>query len=96
MKSSGTDWNPSFSSTILSLKSISAFFSREVGVWREIRNQYIAVINMVLTIGGTFAFVFKAVEYSLPVPNPAAQTLLGILACLVVAVAELYFLLRDL
>ncbi|XP_003737613.2 transmembrane protein 199 [Galendromus occidentalis] len=68
----------------------------ERAIWREIRNQYIAVINMVLTIGGTFVFVYKAVEYSLPAPNPAAQTLLGIFACLVVATAELYFLLRDL
>lgn len=65
-------------------------------MWKEIRNQYIAVVNMVLTIAGTFVFVYKAVEYSLPTPNEAAQALLAILACLVVAVAELYFLLRDL
>lgn len=73
-----------------------SFPRRERTIWKEIRGQSIAVVNMVLTIGGTFVFVYKAVEYSLPAPNPAAQTLLGILACLVVAVAELYFLLRDL
>ncbi|OQR70030.1 transmembrane protein-like [Tropilaelaps mercedesae] len=71
-------------------------YGNNLAVWRQLRNQYIAVVNTVLTIGGTFAFFYKAVEYSLPERNVAAQVLAAILACLVVAVAELYFLLRSL
>lgn len=41
--------------------------------WKQLRRQYIAVVNTVVTIGGVFAFFYKAVEYSLPEPNVAAQ-----------------------
>ncbi|XP_022643345.1 uncharacterized protein LOC111242792 [Varroa destructor] len=63
--------------------------------WRQLRRQYIAMINTLVTIGGTFVFFYKAVEYSLPEPNIPAQVLVAILASLVVAVSELYFLLRS-
>ncbi|XP_055950751.1 transmembrane protein 199-like [Argiope bruennichi] len=60
-----------------------------------VSSQVIAVINFVLTVGGTFCFVYKAVEYALPHQNIPAQVLVAILASIVVAVADIYFLLQT-
>ncbi|XP_029840996.2 transmembrane protein 199 [Ixodes scapularis] len=61
---------------------------------REVKKQSLAVVNLLLSIGGTFAFFYKAVEYSLPEPHIAAQVLAGLFAAIVVAVAELYFVIK--
>jgi len=61
---------------------------------RVMRSQLIAVVNFVLTVGGSFAFAYKAVEYALPVPNIGAQVLVGVTTATVVAIAEIYFLAR--
>ncbi|GIY74474.1 uncharacterized protein CDAR_11021 [Caerostris darwini] len=61
----------------------------------SVSSQIIAVINFVLTVGGTFCFVYKAVEYALPHENIPAQVLMGILASIVVALADFYFLLQT-
>lgn len=61
---------------------------------RQVRQQSWAVVNLLVTVGGTFAFFYKAVEYSLPDPHIALQVLAALFASIVVAVAELYFLIR--
>jgi len=62
--------------------------------FRKIRPTLIAVINAFVTIGGTFLFVYKAVEYSLPEPHISTQVLSGLFGALIVAMAEIYFLVR--
>ncbi|CAG2164370.1 unnamed protein product [Oppiella nova] len=62
--------------------------------FREMRPTLIAVINAFVTIGGTFLFCYKAVEYSLPEPHVSTQVLSGLFGALIVAVAEMYFLVR--
>jgi len=67
------------------------------GVGQEIRNlkpTLIALINSLLVIGGTFVFVFKAVEYSLSTPDIVVQVFAGLIASIVVAIAEIYFLIK--
>ncbi|CAM1325626.1 Uncharacterised protein g9010 [Pycnogonum litorale] len=58
---------------------------------KAIRNQLISMLNFSLSVAGSFAFVYKAVEYSLPEPNIPAQILLSMITATVVAMAELYF-----
>ncbi|GBN31056.1 hypothetical protein AVEN_218312-1 [Araneus ventricosus] len=60
-----------------------------------VSSQVIAIINFVLTVGGTFCFVYKAVEYALPHQNIPAQVLMALLSSIVVAVADIYFLLKT-
>ncbi|XP_054168143.1 uncharacterized protein LOC128965464 [Oppia nitens] len=62
--------------------------------FRQMRPTLIAVFNAFLTIGGTFIFVYKAVEYSLPEPHISTQVLSGLFGAMIVAVAEMYFLVR--
>ncbi|CAG2104692.1 unnamed protein product [Medioppia subpectinata] len=62
--------------------------------FRQMRPTLIATANAFLTIGGTFFFCYKAVEYSLPEPNISSQILSGLFGAMVVAVAEIYFLVR--
>lgn len=67
------------------------------GVGQEIRNlkpTLIALINSLLVIGGTFVFVFKAVEYSMSTPDIVVQVFAGLIASIVVAIAEIYFLIK--
>lgn len=47
-----------------------------------------------MVIGGTFLFVFKAVEYSMSEPDVIVQVVASLFAATVVAVAELYFLVK--
>ncbi|CAI9744253.1 Hypothetical predicted protein [Octopus vulgaris] len=54
--------------------------------------QIIAVVNFVLTVGGAFAFGYKAAEASMEEPDMAIQMLVGILLGTVVFFADLYFL----
>ncbi|KAL3184612.1 hypothetical protein MRX96_031686 [Rhipicephalus microplus] len=61
---------------------------------RQVKQQSWAVVNLLVTVGGTFAFFYKAVEYSLPDPHIPLQVLVGLITSIVVAVAELYFLIR--
>lgn len=61
---------------------------------RELYGSAIAVFNSFLVFLCTFLMSYKALEYALPVPNIIAQTSFGLFCSLVVAVAELYFLMR--
>lgn len=61
---------------------------------RQLKQQSWALVNLLVTVAGTFAFFYKAVEYSLPDPHIPLQVLVGLIASIVVAVAELYFLIR--
>ncbi|XP_077496841.1 vacuolar ATPase assembly protein VMA12 [Amblyomma americanum] len=61
---------------------------------RQVKQQTWALVNLLVTVAGTFAFFYKAVEYSLPAPHVALQVLVGLFASIVVAVAELYFLIK--
>ena len=61
---------------------------------RSIRPILIALLNSVLVIGGTFVFVFKAVEYSMTTPDIVTQVMAALIAALIVALAEVYFLAK--
>lgn len=61
---------------------------------RQVKQQSIAVVNFLVSVGGTFAFFYKAVEYALPDPHIPVQVLAGLFAAIVVAVAELYFVIK--
>ncbi|XP_054710673.1 transmembrane protein 199-like [Uloborus diversus] len=62
---------------------------------KAVTSQVTAIINFVLSIGGSFFFAYKAVEYALPQQNIPAQVLMGIITSTVVALADLYFLART-
>lgn len=62
--------------------------------FKDLYGSVVAVFNSFLVFICTFFFCYKALEYALPVPNYVAQVLFGILGSLVVAVAEIYFLMR--
>lgn len=86
------EYNQMVSNVNLSTKD---FIAAEAACdFRAVQKQLFAVINLVVTIGGTFVFFYKAVEYALPQPHISAQVLAGLFASLVVAVAELYFLVK--
>ncbi|KAH7976213.1 hypothetical protein HPB52_010093 [Rhipicephalus sanguineus] len=72
----------------------SSPFSKVGDEVRQVKQQSWAVVNLLVTVGGTFAFFYKAVEYSLPDPHIPLQVLVGLVTSIVVAVAELYFLIR--
>jgi hypothetical protein len=61
---------------------------------QQLKPVLITVLNSVLVVGGTFLFVFKAVEYASSEPNISVQILSSILASSIVALAELYFLMK--
>lgn len=42
-----------------------------VFVVRLLNSQLIAVFNFVVTVGGSFAFAYKATEYAMETPNYA-------------------------
>lgn len=61
---------------------------------KSIKKNLIAIFNSALVIAGSFAFVYKATEYSLPQPDIVVQVLAALIAAIVVAIAELYFLAK--
>jgi len=61
---------------------------------RQMRPTLIALLNSVLVVGGTFVFVFKAVEYSLSSPDIVLQVMAALICALVVALAEVYFIAK--
>ncbi|KAI1293733.1 putative transmembrane protein [Halotydeus destructor] len=63
---------------------------------RELKPTLIALLNSLLVVGGTFLFVFKAVEYSTTEPNINVQILVSLIASSIVAIAELYFFAKIL
>lgn len=68
-----------------------------VSTMTEFKNLYgtvIAVFNSFFVCVCTFIFCYKAVEYSTSEPNVIVQTSAGLFASTIVALAELYFLLR--
>lgn len=62
--------------------------------FKRLNGSVVAVFNSFLVFICTFVFCYKALEYSLPQPNIIAQTLFGIGGSTIVAIAELYFLIR--
>jgi len=62
--------------------------------FRDVNRNLIAVLNCFLVVVGSFAFVYKAVEYSLHEPNIPLQLLVSLIASVIVSIAELYFLLK--
>lgn len=66
-----------------------------VGSTAKVVNAQIAVVvNFVLTVVGSFIFTYKAVEYALHEPSVPIQVLAGLMAGIVVAIADLFFILR--
>lgn len=61
---------------------------------RKMRPTLIALLNSVLVVGGTFVFVFKAVEYSMTTPDVTVQVMASLIAALIVALAEVYFIAK--
>ncbi|XP_065281132.2 transmembrane protein 199 [Dermacentor albipictus] len=72
----------------------SSLFTKVGAEVRQVKQQSWALVNLLVTVAGTFAFFYKAVEYSLPDPHIPLQVLVALIASIVVAVAELYFLIR--
>lgn len=62
--------------------------------FRAFDGSVMAVINSFLVYICTFVFCYKALEYASMEPNIIAQVLFGLFGSTVVAVAELYFLVR--
>ena len=58
------------------------------------RPTLIALLNSVLVVVGTFVFVFKAVEYSMTTPDVTVQVMASLIAALIVALAEVYFIAK--
>ncbi|XP_022246726.1 transmembrane protein 199-like isoform X2 [Limulus polyphemus] len=63
---------------------------------KVVQAQVMGVLNFVLSVAGTFVFGYKAVEYSLESPAVPVQVLIGITMASIVALAEIYFLLKTL
>ncbi|XP_074641507.1 vacuolar ATPase assembly protein VMA12-like [Tubulanus polymorphus] len=61
---------------------------------KNMNSQLIAVFNFLLTIGGAFAFGYKATEYSMVLPNVPIQLCVGMVFGTVVFFADLYFLVK--
>ena len=55
----------------------------------------IVVANVFLTVAAAFFFGFFAARYSLPSPSMAAEALCGVVLATVVAIADLYFLIKT-
>ncbi|XP_076339338.1 vacuolar ATPase assembly protein VMA12-like isoform X2 [Tachypleus tridentatus] len=63
---------------------------------KVVRAEVMGVLNFILSVAGTFVFGYKAVEYSLELPAVPLQVLVGTTMASVVALAEIYFLLKSL
>ncbi|XP_014674869.1 PREDICTED: transmembrane protein 199-like [Priapulus caudatus] len=61
-----------------------------------VKQQLIAMFNFVLTVVCSFVFGYKAAEYSLPTPHIPLQIFVGFLLALIVAIADLYFIIKNL
>ncbi|XP_067132481.1 transmembrane protein 199 [Centruroides vittatus] len=68
----------------------SSSFQSEI---RTVRSQITAVLNGVLTVAGTFIFGFKAAEYLFSISDLITKFCVGFSLAILVAVAELYFLI---
>lgn len=68
--------------------------SSTISEFKNLYGSVVAVFNSFLVFICTFIFFFKAIEYALPNPNIVAQVACGLGASTVVAIAELYFLVR--
>lgn len=62
--------------------------------FKRLNGSLVAVINSFLVFICTFVFCYKALEYALPQPNIIVQVLFGLGGSTLVAIAELYFLMR--
>ncbi|CAG0899457.1 unnamed protein product [Cyprideis torosa] len=65
---------------------------------REINAHLINILQLILTVGGTFLFTYKAIEYAHgdTQPSVAGKVLVALCTSFLVAVADLYFILRTL
>jgi len=64
------------------------------GQMKLMNNQILSMFNFVVTVAGSFAFAYKATEYSMEKPNFAVQLLSGLCVATVVFIADLYFLIK--
>lgn len=80
-------------SVLVNTKSKSTLSSLGSDI-KSIRKSLIAIFNSALVVAGTFVFVYKAVEYSRPEPDVTLQVFSALIASIVVAMAELYFLAK--
>ncbi|XP_052801355.1 transmembrane protein 199-like isoform X3 [Mya arenaria] len=62
---------------------------------REMNRQMVSVFNFVITVGGAFAFGYKAIEYSFNGDTFMMQMIGGLVLATVVFFADLYFLLKE-
>lgn len=68
-------------------------FGKEV---KAMNSHILSFINFVVTVGGAFAFGYKATEYTFSGNNAfLAQMMTGLLFASVVFCADLYFLIRE-
>lgn len=74
-------------------------FGAPTGVASELKSvnkQVMLILNMVLTVAGAFAAVFKGLEYSFGGQiDFAARLLLGSAVGFIVFVADLYFVVKS-
>ena len=68
---------------------------QSVGAQLKTMNTHIlSMFNFFVTIAGSFAFAYKATEYSMEKPNFAAQLLSGLIVATIVFIADIYFLIK--
>ena len=58
--------------------------------------QLLQFAQFIFTVGGAFAFGYKGLEYTVPNPTFLSQIILGLTIAAVVAVADMYFLIKNL
>lgn len=63
---------------------------------KSIQGQIISILNVFLTILGAFVFGYKAVEYSIGTKDFTLQLTAGLICAFIVAIADIYFLLKRL
>lgn len=68
--------------------------SNSISEFKNLYGSLVAVFNSFLVFICTFIFFYKAIEYALPQSNIIAQVACGLGASTIVAIAELYFIVR--
>jgi len=79
-------------STLSTTSDLASEFSKAA---KTTSSALIVVVNIFLTVVAAFFFGFFASRYVLPTPSLAAEALVGVVMATVVAVADLYFLIRS-
>ncbi|KAK3596313.1 hypothetical protein CHS0354_014799 [Potamilus streckersoni] len=65
--------------------------------YKELNRQLITIINFVVTVGGSFAFGYKATEYAFGSLGDTflLQMVVGLILATVVFIADMYFLIKS-